>query len=67
MIKGKVKWFNNDKGFGFIESKGKEYFVHFSAIKATGYKTLKEGQLVTFTTIITPKGMAADNVELDNA
>ncbi|MCH9769610.1 MAG: cold shock domain-containing protein [Gammaproteobacteria bacterium] len=64
MLKGKVKWFNTQKGFGFIESEGKDYFVHFKAIKAPGYKTLEDGQMVSFETKSTPKGMAADNVEL---
>ena len=50
MAKGTVKWFNNDKGYGFIENEegGADVFVHFSAIQVDGFKTLKEGQKVTF-------------------
>ena len=49
MAVGKVKWFNAEKGFGFITSEeGKDIFVHFSAIQADGYKTLEEGQIVEF-------------------
>lgn len=59
---GKVKWFNAAKGFGFIESEGKDYFVHFRAIQGDGYKSLEEGQDVTFSVKETPKGMAADEV-----
>ena len=47
-IRGTVKWFNEGKGFGFIESNGKDYFVHFSAIKSSGFKTLAEGAAVMF-------------------
>lgn len=49
MQNGKVKWFNNEKGYGFIESDGGEdIFVHFTAIQGDGYKSLEEGQAVTF-------------------
>ncbi|AKG05044.1 MULTISPECIES: cold-shock protein [Salimicrobium] len=50
MIKGRVKWFSDDRGFGFIETEdgNEEVFVHFSAIDEEGYKTLKQGQPVTF-------------------
>jgi len=50
LYKGKVKWFNASKGYGFIsdEGTGKDYFVHFSAIQSDGFKTLNEGQAVTF-------------------
>ena len=50
MSNGKVKWFNNDKGYGFIENDegGNDVFVHFSSIQIDGFKTLKEGQKVTF-------------------
>ena len=47
-IQGTVKWFNENKGFGFIESEGKDYFVHFSAIQVEGFKTLAEGATVLF-------------------
>ena len=54
---GKVKWFNAEKGFGFIEREGgDDVFVHFSAIQGEGYKTLVEGQQVTFDTEEDPKG-----------
>ena len=64
---GKVKWFNNEKGYGFIEYQdGKDVFVHYSAIKVDGYKTLNEGDEVKFDLIETPKGLQAKNVELLN-
>ena len=60
---GKVKWFNNEKGYGFIEySDNEDVFVHYSAIKHNGYKTLAEGQLVEFDLIQTEKGLQAVNV-----
>ena len=60
---GKVKWFNNTKGYGFIDhSSGEDIFVHYSVIKQDGYKTLTEGQLVDFDLIETPKGLQAVNV-----
>ena len=56
-MKGRVKWFNNEKGYGFIEYKENEdIFVHYSAIKLDGYKTLTEGQYVEFNLVVTPKG-----------
>ncbi len=62
---GKVKWFNSDKGFGFIEGEGGEdVFVHFSAIKAQGYKSLEEGQRVEFETERGQRGLQAANVKL---
>lgn len=62
-VRGNVKWFNNEKGYGFIEYKdGEDIFVHYSAIKQNGYKTLSEGQLVEFQLIETPKGLQAINV-----
>ena len=60
---GKVKWFNNEKGFGFIEYKeGEDIFVHYSAILSEGYKTLVEGQEVEFELVRTDKGLQAKNV-----
>lgn len=60
---GRVKWFNNDKGYGFIEyPENEDIFVHYSAIKIDGYKTLSEGQLVEFKLIETAKGLQALNV-----
>lgn len=65
MIVGRVKWFNNEKGYGFIEYKENEdVFVHYSAIEAEGYKTLSEGQLVEFKLVETSKGYQALNVRL---
>jgi len=62
-MNGRVKWFNNEKGYGFIDHKtGEDIFVHYSAIKQDGYKTLSEGQLVEFDLIETPKGLQAINV-----
>ncbi len=60
---GKVKWFNNIKGYGFIDhSSGEDIFVHYSVIKQDGYKSLEEGQMVNFDLIETPKGLQAINV-----
>lgn len=62
-MNGKVKWFNNEKGYGFIDHKaGEDIFVHYSAIKQDGYKSLFEGQVVNFDLIETPKGLQAVNV-----
>lgn len=63
-IKGNVKWFNESKGFGFItpEDGSKDVFVHFSAIQSDSYKTLDEGQKVSFTIENGAKGPAAGNV-----
>lgn len=60
---GTVKWFNEGKGFGFIESDGKDYFVHFSAILKSGFKTLKEGERVKFVPGKGQKGLQAEQVE----
>lgn len=64
MATGTVKWFNESKGFGFIsqESGGPDVFVHFSAIEGSGFKTLVEGQRVTFEVQQGPKGLQAANV-----
>ncbi len=64
MQTGKVKWFNAEKGFGFIESSdGTDVFVHFSAINMDGYKTLDEGMEVQFEVVEGAKGPQAANVE----
>ncbi len=63
MHHGTVKWFNSEKGFGFIQVEGgDDVFVHFSAIQGDGYKTLEEGQRVTFDIVQGPKGAQAANV-----
>lgn len=64
MATGTVKWFNETRGFGFItpDDGGKDVFVHHSAISGAGYKTLAEGQKVTFEIQKTPKGLAAADV-----
>jgi len=64
MPTGTVKWFNDAKGFGFItpESGGKDLFVHFSAIQGQGFKTLQEGQRVSFDVTSGPKGQQASNI-----
>jgi len=60
---GKVKWFNNAKGYGFIQrASGDDVFVHHSAIQATGFKSLAEGETVEFTVTKGPKGLQAENV-----
>ena len=65
-MKGRVKWFSNEKGYGFIEyMTNEDIFVHYSAIKHNGYKTLSLGQLVNFELIETPKGLQAVNVISD--
>ena len=64
MLRGTVKWFNNTKGYGFIEYGDLEdIFVHYSAIRKDGYKTLKEGNIVDFKLIETAKGLQAIGVE----
>ncbi|HET6907496.1 MAG TPA: cold-shock protein [Rhodanobacteraceae bacterium] len=61
---GTVKWFNDAKGFGFISREnGEDVFVHFRAIQGTGFKSLQEGQKVTFTVVKGPKGLQADQVQ----
>ncbi len=63
MSEGKVKWFNENKGFGFIENeKGGDVFVHFSSIQGDGFKTLNEGQRVSFDITQGKKGQEATNV-----
>jgi CspA family cold shock protein len=64
MAAGTVKWFNDAKGFGFIapDDGGKDLFAHFSAIQGNGFKTLKEGQRVTYDASTGPKGPQAANI-----
>ncbi|UUV18335.1 cold-shock protein [Fusobacteria bacterium ZRK30] len=64
MLKGTVKWFNDEKGFGFISAEdGNDYFAHFSQIKKEGFKTLNEGAEVTFEITQSDKGPQASNIE----
>jgi len=63
MVKGKVKWFNDSKGFGFLEQEnGEDVFCHFSAITGDGFKSLQEGDDVEFDVVKGPKGLQAANV-----
>jgi CspA family cold shock protein len=63
MVEGTVKWFNDSKGFGFIEQDGgADVFVHHTAIKAEGFKSLQEGARVSFEVVDGPKGPAAEEV-----
>ena len=63
MARGKIKWFNDAKGYGFIEQEaGEDVFVHFSAIQMDGYRTLEENQRVEFEIVQGPKGPQAENV-----
>ena len=65
MEKGKVKWFNATKGFGFIEREdGSDIFVHYTAINAEGFRTLTEGQEVSFEVVEGSKGLQASNVQV---
>ena len=62
-MKGKVKWFNESKGFGFIEQdNGKDVFVHYSAIEGSGFRTLAEGDEVELEVVESPKGLQASKV-----
>ncbi len=64
MARGKVKWFNEAKGFGFIEQEdGQDVFVHYSAIETDGFKTLYENQEVEFEVVEGPKGLQSQNVK----
>lgn len=68
MVSGTVKWFNNTKGFGFISPAdgGEDVFVHFSAIVGDGYRSLTEGQMVSFEVEKGPKGLQATQVSVQN-
>ena len=63
MQNGKVKWFDEGKGYGFIESGGRDYFVHYKEIEMTGFKTLQTEESVNFTAKTTPKGLTATQVK----
>ena len=64
-VQGRVKWFNDSKGFGFIERDGgKDVFVHYTAISSTGFRSLQEGQEVEFTITEGKKGLQAQDVSL---
>ena len=64
MARGRVKWFNNSKGYGFIaQEDGSDIFVHFSAIQGAGFKSLKDGQKVSFDVTTGPKGDQATNIK----
>lgn len=62
MQNGIVKWFNSAKGFGFVESGGKDYFLHFKDIQSDGYKSVNEGDKVRFVAESSPKGPVAKNL-----
>ena len=67
MQKGKLKWFNDRKGFGFlINDNGEDVFVHYSQIRKDGFKTLKEDDIIEYDEIVTDKGLQAQNVTILN-
>lgn len=61
-MEGTVKWFSAEKGYGFVESAGKEYFLHYSEINGDGFKTVVAGETVAFSAAPSPKGPLAKNV-----
>ncbi len=64
-VSGRVKWFNAPKGFGFIEREDEsDVFVHYRGIRGEGYKSLQDGQAVSFAVVETPKGLQAEDVEV---
>lgn len=65
MQNGVVKWFSDQKGFGFVASQGKDYFIHFKEIQSEGFKSLKEGDKVSFTPSQSPKGPVATQLTVD--
>ncbi len=66
-MNGTVKWFNAEKGYGFITTEeGNDVFAHFSQINKEGFKTLEEGQSVTFDVVQGEKGLQAENIEIEN-
>lgn len=66
MIKGKVKWFNDQKGFGFVEADGKDYFIHYKEINMQGFKSIKESDNVSFVADNSPKGLVARQLVIDS-
>lgn len=64
-MRGEVKWFNAERGYGFIASENKDYFVHYSEIQSNGYKTLSPGDKVSFVGSATTKGDVAKNVQVE--
>lgn len=65
MINGIVKWFNDDKGFGFVEAGGKDYFLHFKEIQSDGFKSVKQGDRVIFEPSQSAKGPVAIKLSVD--
>jgi CspA family cold shock protein len=65
MEKGIVKWFNNEKGYGFIQHSDKDYFVHYKDIQCAGYKSLTQGDKVLFEPCKSDKGLVAKKVQVD--
>ncbi len=65
VVQGVVRWFNSERGFGFVASEGVDYFIHYKEINSTaGFKTLKEGQRVRFTAGVSPKGKVAKGLQV---